>query len=279
MNTPKGLFPNIPYSAKDTTGAHLVFLATQAALRAGNVLLKGFGTNFTVSAKPGVHNWVTDYDHAAEACIIDCVRASYPQHAFLAEESGFLGEEQHEVLWVVDPLDGTTNFAHHIPLFAVSIAVIWKKELVCGVIFQPMTAELFVALKGHGAYLNGTRLQVSTTAKLADALLATGYPYSDAVDAEVTQAQFMQMAKIGAPFRDFGSAAIDFAYLAAGRFDGFWMPHLCAWDLAAGTLLVEEAGGKVSDYQGNALTGTRDSSAIAGNKELHPQILQKLKKP
>jgi myo-inositol-1(or 4)-monophosphatase len=256
----------------------LSFAAIQAALSAGNLLKRGFGTSYGVSSKEGKQNLVTEYDHASEELIFKYLKQQFPDHGILSEESHPKMLEEKEVLWIIDPLDGTVNFAHHIPVFSVSIAAAINNEIVCGVIYQPMTEELFTAERKKGAFLNGTRLKVSTNHQFDMAMMATGFPYN--VDKNPLHCIdfFAHMTSLGLPIRRLGSAAIDLAYVAAGRFDGYWEVTLHPWDMAAGKLLVEEAGGKVTRYDGSIHTLFEEQSVLATNGHLHAKIISELKK-
>jgi myo-inositol-1(or 4)-monophosphatase len=255
------------------------FVAIQAALRAGQLLRQGFGTDFQITSKPGKQNLVTEYDKASESCIIATILDHFPHHAFLAEESGMTSGSQSSVLWIIDPLDGTVNYAHNIPVFSVSIAAAIHNEIVCGVVYQPMTDELFIAENGRGAYLNGNKLQVSSIKDIDSSFLATGFPYNVHENPLHCIDHFSKMTRRGIPIRRLGSAAIDLAYVAAGRFDAYWEVTLHPWDLAAGKLLVEEAGGKVTHYDGapHEIFGTK--TMLATNGLLHPQMISYLNTP
>lgn len=253
----------------------LAYVAIQAALRAGEVLRRGYNTAFQVSFKPGMHNLVTEYDKAAENSIITFVREHFPDHAFLAEESGGI-EKTDKVLWIIDPLDGTLNFVHHIPFFSVSIGAYVNQQIQVGVIYVPMLNELFVAKKGGGAFLNGKRIHVSKTTAIEQAVAAVGFPHRKDENAFKQLDRFVTFAKLGNPIRDLGSAAMHLAYLAAGRIDLFWNPSLQPWDMAAGKLLVDEAGGKVTHYDGSPHQIFSDCNLIASNSFLHETILKYL---
>lgn len=255
----------------------LLLTAIQAALQAGNILRYGYGTTLNVTIKAGdTHNVVTQYDKAAEDAIIKLVRKNFPDHAFLAEESGASTSKIFEapVLWIIDPLDGTMNFVHNIPLFGVSIAAYAENALQVGVVYIPITNELFVAEKGRGAQLNGSPIRVSTTARLNHTIGATGMPYHIDEQALGHLERFSKIARLGNPIRDLGSAAVDLAYLAAGRFDVYWIPRLQPWDMAAGMLLVEEAGGKVTNYQGEPHPIFPESPMLATNGLVHETMLE-----
>lgn len=256
--------------------SHFTLTAIDAALKAGELLKKGFGTSFAISSKEGIHNLVTEYDHKAEELIIGLLKKSDPNSHFLAEESGSSGNQDTPLLWVVDPLDGTVNFAHGIPLFSISIALQKEGELHSGVIYVPMLNELFVAEKGKGAYLNNHRIQVSSTLSLTKSILATGFPYNirenpfDCID------HFIEILKLGIPIRRIGSAAIDLAYTASGRFEGFFEVGLSPWDCAAGVLLVEEAKGKVTDWDETPFNLYAKKPILATNGSIHQTLAKVL---
>ena len=254
----------------------LIFVAIQAALKAGNIVRKGFGTSYQIFSKEGKQNLVTEYDHASEKAIISLIQTHFPDHGFLAEESGLSSQKPSSVLWVIDPLDGTVNFAHHIPVFCIRIAAVKDNEILCGVIYNPLLDELFIAAKDKGAYLNGTKLQVSQKQDLENAVLATGFPYN--VDQDPLQCieTFAEMTRLGVPIRRLGSAALDLAYVAAGRFDAYWEVSLRPWDLAAGKLLVEEAGGCVTHYDGSFHELFCDTTVLATNSYLHTLMKNRL---
>jgi myo-inositol-1(or 4)-monophosphatase len=251
----------------------LAFVAIQAALNAGNILRKGFGTQFTITAKTNAQNLVTEYDNAAETAIINYIHGRFPKHSFLAEESGASQYEGAEVQWIIDPLDGTMNFVRHIPFFAVSIAARLHNTIEIGVIYQPMTNELFVAQRGFGAYLNGTPIHVSKVKAIHNAIGATGFPYEEAETRHRHIAQFSRILDIGNPLRITGSAALNMAYVAAGRFDLYWGANLQPWDVAAGKLLIEEAGGRITHYDGSLYDMFVQPSIVATNALLHDELL------
>lgn len=257
--------------------SELTFIAVKAAHKAGEILKKGFGTSFKISSKPGRQNLVTEYDKASEAAIKTIILDAFPTHAILAEESGAQGTSP--VQWIVDPLDGTVNFAHNIPVFSVSIAACIDKKLVTGIVFAPLLNELFIAEAGKGSYLNDARLHVTSTSTLDNAFLATGFPYN--VDENPLHCidTFAHMTRQGIPIRRLGSAAIDLAYVAAGRFDAYWEVSLEPWDLAAGKLLVEEAGGRVSHYDGSERDLFNNKTVLASNGHLHDHMIKELEKP
>ncbi len=263
---------DLPYLLR----SRLTLVATHAALKAGELIKKGFGSDFVFETKEGRHNLVTEMDQKSEAVIIEMIKNHFPDHGFLAEESGESGHAEG-IRWIIDPIDGTVNYAHKIPNFSVSIAAVFQSEILAGVIFQPMTNELFTAEKGLGAYLNGERLKVTSTGVLDSAILGTGFPYNVHENPLNCLDLFGEFAKLGIPLRRLGSAAIDLAYVAAGRYDGFWEVSLRPWDYAAGKLMIEEAGGRFTDFEGNPYVAFSEGPIIASNGILHEQILKKIK--
>ncbi len=250
--------------------------AIEVAKNAGKILLKGFGTTFSITNKEGKNNLVTEYDHRSEEYIIESLSKAFPNTTFLAEESGLSSNWNPEIpIWIVDPLDGTVNFAHNLPIFSVSIALSVEKEILTGVIYHPILDEMFIAEKGKGAYLNETKLKVSTCLNLDESFLVTGFPYNIDSNPGHCVDQFVQMLKRGIPVRRLGSAALDLAYVAAGRFDGFWEINLNPWDVAAGILLVQEAGGKVTQYNGDNYWIT-DNNILATNGLIHDELSKTL---
>lgn len=256
--------------------AELCNLAVRAALRSGEVLARGFGTAFEIDSKDGKHDLVTEYDKRVEKLIIEMISKLYPDHGFLAEESGTSGDTDGQVLWIVDPLDGTVNFARGVPMFSVSIAAAVEGVVVCGVVYNPMVGELFVAEKGKGASLNGAPIKVTTCKGLRQGVVATGLPYNVAENPHHCIDQLAHIAHLGIPIRRIGSAALDLAYVASGKFDGFWEVILRPWDFAAGKILVEEAGGKVTSLNGSPVCETRAGPIVATNGILHAETLDHL---
>lgn len=261
---------------KESDISPLSLLAIEAALQAGGELKKGFNTSYSISSKPGRHNLVTEYDTLAEEIILSKIKKEFPDHSLLAEESGEKISSS-KITWIVDPLDGTVNFAHGIPIFSVSIAAAYENEILCGVVYNPITQELFTAQKNKGSFLNGKPLKVSATQSLQEAFLATGFPYNLEENPLGCIHQLMHALKQGLPVRRLGSAALDLSYTAAGRFDGYWEASLQPWDLAAGKLIVEEAGGKITDYAGKPCNSKEAGSVVASNGVLHVSMLQLLK--
>lgn len=227
-----------------------VNIAVRAARRAGEIIVRSMNRleSIQVTAK-GRNDFATEVDRAAEHEIIGIIAKAYPQHAFLAEESGRTGES--ETVWIIDPLDGTTNYIHSFPTFAVSIACQHRGRLEHAVIYDPMRQEIFTASRGDGARLENRRLRVSNRPGIEGALVATGFPFranQDFVDAYLAQLKAVMLATAGV--RRPGAAALDLAYVAAGRVDGFWELGLNAWDTAAGALLIQEAGGRIGTLGG-----------------------------
>jgi myo-inositol-1(or 4)-monophosphatase len=248
--------------------------AVKAARRAGQIINRASLDvgQLKVSTKQQ-SDFVTEVDKLAEAAIVDMLRETYPEHSILAEETGLSGPEAAEFQWIIDPLDGTTNFIHGFPQYAVSIALAHRGVLTHAVIYDTSRNELFTASKGSGAYLNEKRIRVSKRAKLDEALIGTGFPYRSFRHIDAYLAVFRELAQKTAGMRRPGAASLDLAYIATGRLDGFWEFGLSPWDMAAGALLITEAGGLVGDLTGepNYLT---TGNIIAGNPKVFAQLLQ-----
>ena len=252
-------------------------IAVEAALLAGDLLRRGFGTHFSISSKKeGNHNLVTEYDRLSEKAIIQYIRHHHPSSHFLAEESGDSGENAGDTLWVIDPLDGTVNFAHGIPFFSVSIGAIHKKQLVSGVVYHPITRELFVAERKKGAFCNGQKISVSDVAEVDKSYLTSGFPYHVSQNPLQCIERTGKVLKIGCPVRILGSAALDLAYTAAGRFEGFFEVSLAPWDVAAGVLIVEEAGGQVSHWDRKPFDLFANETILATNGRIHDSLSRTL---
>jgi myo-inositol-1(or 4)-monophosphatase len=258
--------------------SYLTLVAIDAALAAGDLLRKGFGSRFSIEEKPGRMNLVTEYDKRSEKSIIQFIKMNVPSSHFLAEEGGVQGDQNTEILWIIDPLDGTVNFAKGIPFFSVSIAAQKMGKTICGVVLNPLTNELFVAETGRGAFLNGQRIHVSKTLSIDQAILATGFPYNLSENPSHCIERFSDILKAGIPVRRLGSAALDLAYTAAGRFDGFFEPCLKPWDIAAGNLLVEEAGGKISTWNNQPFDIQSGMPLLATNNSIHRELSKLLSK-
>ena len=250
-------------------------IAARAAREAGTLLLRYFNRmeNIPVEEKQA-NDFVTEVDRASEQIIIQAIHKAYPDHAILAEESG--DHAGNDYLWIIDPLDGTTNYLHGFPQFSVSIALQHRGELVAAVVHDPLRDETFSAHKGGGAYLNEHRIRVSKRKNLHGALLGTGIPYRDHRFVDQYFGMMKALIKDTAGVRRPGSAALDFAWLAAGRIDGFWELGLAQWDFAAGTLLVREAGGTVTDLSGGE-RHFETGNVVAGNVKVHPLMLERIR--
>ena len=251
--------------------------AVQTAREAGRVLAERFGRKLEIANKSEI-DLVTESDLASEQLIIERIKTYYPRHAILAEESGASEpvdpEKQSDWRWIIDPLDGTTNYAHGYPCFCVSIGLECKGRLELGVVYDPLRDEMFAAERGQGASLNGRRIRVSSTPSLASALLCTGFPYDVRERSEFAR-HFANFIMVAQGVRRDGAAALDLAYVAAGRFDGFWEEGLKPWDVAAGALIIEEAGGRVSNYldeQMNIFT----PPILASNGLIHQAMMRVL---
>ncbi|MBA3632408.1 MAG: inositol monophosphatase [Acidobacteria bacterium] len=251
--------------------------AIETAREAGQILLEKFGRKINISFKGNI-NLVTEADLASEKYIIEKIRSYYPKHSILAEESGesvVIIEGEKAWKWIIDPLDGTTNYAHGYPCFCITLALEHNGEIVVGVTFDPTRDELFAAEKGQGATLNGRPIRVSDTEKLSEALLVTGFPYDFAQRKNFAR-HFTEFILKSRGLRRDGSAAIDMAYVACGRFDGFWEEGLHPWDVAAGVLLIEEAGGRVSYYDDSPFS-IYAPPICANNGLIHAEMLNILK--
>ncbi len=255
--------------------SELLQVAREAALEAGTFLKENVGKVNTVEMKMGeVRNLVSNIDRGAEERIIRRIREQYPNHAVLAEESGGSRQEV-EFRWIIDPLDGTTNFLHGLPIFSVTVGVERRGEVVAGVVYNPNLNEMFVAEKGSGAFLNGERISVSTSNALINSLVVTGFPYNIAENPDHAVDHFVHFVYEARGVRRLGSAAIDLAYVAMGRFDGFWEVSLQPWDMAAGVLLVNEAGGRTSDFSGHP-TSIYRKQIVASNGLIHDDMIRVL---
>lgn len=249
--------------------------AIETARQAGAILHEKFGKKINISMK-GQANLVTEADLASEKLIVEKIQSHYPKHSILAEESGHTSVDGHtNWRWIIDPLDGTTNFAHGYPCFAVTIALEHEGQIVVGVTYDPTRDELFAAERGKGASLNNKSIRVSDTSELGNALVTTGFPYNFRNEGNFSRHLLDFMVKSRGVRRD-GSAAIDLAYVACGRFDGFWEEGLNPWDVAAGYLLIEEAGGAVSYYDGSKASIYKPP-ICASNGRIHSQMLAVLK--
>jgi myo-inositol-1(or 4)-monophosphatase len=243
----------------------------QAALEAGRLMKERFNSSFRIDNKEGVNNLVTEVDHAAEKVIMDTIRNAFPNHFILSEESGEIVMDS-AFKWIIDPIDGTVNFANGIPLCCVSIGVEHDGNMTLGAVYNPFLDELFFAERGCGARLNDKPIQVSTKTDVWQSCLVTGFPYSYLDTPNGPLDVFGRFIRKGVPVRRLGSAAIDLCWVAAGRFDGFYEHKLQAWDSAAGFLMVEEAGGKVTDFDGRPYSPYQPH-LVASNGLVHQGIL------
>lgn len=243
--------------------------ATHAGARE---ILRFFNNDFTISNKEGVNNLVTEADHAAEKAIIETIHKHYPDHQVLGEESGAILQDS-KYKWIVDPIDGTVNFAHGIPLNCVSIAIEHENEIILGAVYNPHLNEFFFAEKGKGAWLNDKPIRVSEQTQTINACLVTGFPYTYINMPNGPLEIFDRFVRKGVPVRRLGSAAIDLCWVACGRFDGFYEHKLEPWDSAAGYLIVEEAGGKVTDHEGNKFS-VYQHKLLATNGKIHDEMVE-----
>jgi myo-inositol-1(or 4)-monophosphatase len=244
--------------------------AVRAAYRGCEVLRARYG-KLTSIGKKGPSDLVTDADLASETEIIATIRAAYPDHAIVAEERG-ARSGSGEWRWLVDPLDGTVNYAHQVPFFAVSIACVQGDEVRLGVVLNPLSGELFTARAGGGARLNGQPIRVSPEARVSESLLATGFPYDLGHGFEDLAARFLRCLRAARGVRRLGSAALDLCYVACGRFAGYWESGLQPWDSAAGVLIVREAGGTATDFS-NRPAGAEGREVLATNGGIHAEML------
>lgn len=245
--------------------------AIRVAQEAGRLLRDRVGTKIDVSHK-GAINIVTDVDIASERLIREAIATHYPRHQVLAEEGG-LAESLSEYRWVIDPLDGTTNYAHGYPVFCVSIALEYQGETILGVVYDPMREELFAAERGGGATLNHRPIHVSSTDSLMQSMLSTGFPYDIRTSTLTNLDHWANFAMNAQALRRDGAAAIDLCYVACGRFDGFWELNLSPWDMAAGALIVTEAGGRVTDFSGGDFSIYKPE-IIANNGLIHNRMVE-----
>lgn len=246
-------------------------IAVKAARRAASIINRASLNLDVLTVKHKTFNdLVSEVDRAAEQAIINVLKHAYPEHAILAEESGAQGDSEY--LWIIDPLDGTTNFLHGFPQYAVSIALSHKQTLTQAVVYDPGRNELFTASRGRGAYLNDRRLRVSKRIKLADALIGTGFPFRELKHLDAYMDMFRDIVKNTAGVRRAGAASLDLAYVAAGRLDGFWEIGLGPWDIAAGNLLIQEAGGLIGDFEGND-GYLKSGNVVGGNPKIFAQLI------
>jgi len=245
--------------------------ATQAG---AEVIQQFFDRDFKISNKEGINNLVTEADYASEKAIFSAIREQFPDHFLLSEETGEIVQDS-SYKWIIDPIDGTVNFANNIPICCVSIGVEHEGKMILGAVYNPLMKEFFFAEKGGGATLNDKRIYVSLKTQLSTSCLATGFPYTYLESSNGPLDVFSRLIRQGIPIRRLGSAAIDLCYVAAGRFDGFFEHKLNAWDSAAGYLIVEEAGGKVTDLNGDVYNPYQPG-LIASNGKIHEQLIAEI---
>jgi len=255
----------------------MLTIAVRAARRAGSIINRAAlaGGSLQVKSKRA-NDFVTEVDRGAEAAIIEIVQKSYPDHGILGEESGSIDSAKQEYRWIIDPLDGTTNFIHGFPQYCVSIGVEHRGALTHGVVYDPIRDELFTASKGAGAFLNDRRIRVSKCTRLSDALVGTGFPFKELTRVDLYLRQLKHLMEKSSGVRRAGAAALDLAYVACGRLDGFWELGLSPWDIAAGALLIQEAGGLVGDLDGDQ-NFLESGDLCAAAPKLFPALLQALR--
>jgi len=246
-------------------------IARKAAIKAGDFLLEGLNQKKQIDFK-GQVDLVTTFDRESEELIYEELSQAFPEMSFLAEEV-IRKDNNSDYCWIIDPLDGTTNFAHSLPIFCVSIALSFGREVIVGVVYDPNRKEIFSAVKGEGAFLNNQRIRVSETTELDKSLLATGFPYDVRTSPDNNINHFSSFAVKAQAIRRCGSAALDLCYVACGRFDGFWEMKLKPWDLAAGSLLVKEAGGLTTDFYGQDFE-LSSPDIVASNGRIHQSMLE-----
>lgn len=248
-------------------------IAVEAAVEAGKFLKYNVGKIKNIERKKGQEtNLVTEIDKQSEALIIKKIHQHFPSHDILGEESG-AHELKSEYRWIIDPLDGTTNYTHGVPIYSVTIGIEYKKEIIAGVIYDPNADELFSAEKGQGAFLNGKKIRVSSTDQLINSLLVTGFPYNVKENPDQVVDHFVRFLPVAQGIRRLGSAALDLAYVACGRFDGYWEVFLNPWDKAAGIILVKEAGGMVTTFTGSETDIVYTANTLATNGLIHKDML------
>jgi len=253
-------------------------LIVKACLKASRSLIRDFGEieNLQVSTK-GPGDFVTSADKRTEKILINELQKAHPDYGIITEETGIINKSNTYKRWVIDPIDGTMNFLNGIPQFAISIGYEEKGEIICGVIFNPIVNEMFVAEKGNGAYLNNSRIRVSNKKKIKDALLVTGGPKGASKIKDKIFSEYINVSNNVSNVRKFGSAALDMAYVACGRFDGYWQRELNYWDIAAGMIILKEAGGFVNFFEEDNNNPLK-KNIIAGNSYIHDQLLDLISK-
>ena len=253
-------------------------LIIKTCMKASRSLIRDFGEieNLQVSTK-GPGDFVTSADKRTEKILIEEIQKAHPEHGIITEETGIINKSNVEKKWIIDPIDGTMNFLNGIPQFAISIAYEEKGEIICGVIFNPIINEMFVAEKGNGAYLNNSRIRVSNKKKIKDALLVTGGPKGNSKIKNKIFSEYINVSKNVSNIRKFGSAALDMAYVACGRFDGYWQRELNYWDIAAGIIILKEAGGFINFFEEDKNNPLK-KNIIASNSNIHNELLDLISK-
>jgi myo-inositol-1(or 4)-monophosphatase len=253
----------------------ILTIGVRAARKAGSIINRAsLDGGLNIRAKRA-NDFVTQVDQAAEQAIIEIVKKAYPDHGFLAEESG-ASEGKADTVWIIDPLDGTTNFIHGFPQYCVSIGVQHRGALAHAIVYDPNRNELFTASKGRGAFLNDRRIRVTGQTKLADALVGTGFPFKELTRLDLYTRQLQSMMRNSSGVRRAGAAALDLAYVACGRLDAFWELGLAPWDMAAGVLLIQEAGGLVGDLKGEQ-TFLESGDICCSTPKIFPALLEALR--
>jgi myo-inositol-1(or 4)-monophosphatase len=247
-------------------------LITRACMKASRSLIRDFGEieNLQVLAK-GPGDFVTSADKRTEKILIDELQKSHPDYGIITEESGIINKSNLKNRWIIDPIDGTMNFLNGIPQFAISVGYEENGEIICGVIFNPIMNEMFCAEKGNGAYLNNSRIRVSKKKKIKDALIVTGGPKGASKIKEKIFSEYINVSKNVSNVRKFGSAALDIAYVACGRFDGYWQRELNYWDIAAGIIILKEAGGFVDFFEQDTSSPLK-KNILASNSNIHNEL-------
>ncbi len=253
-------------------------LIIKACMKASRSLIRDFGEieNLQVSTK-GPGDFVTSADKRTEKILIDELQKAHPEYGIITEETGIINKTNTEKRWVIDPIDGTMNFLNGIPQFAISIGYEEKGEIICGVIFNPIINEMFIAEKGNGAYLNNSRIRVSNKNKIKDALLVTGGPKGNSKIKNKIFSEYINVSNNVSNVRKFGSAALDIAYVACGRFDGYWQRELNYWDIAAGIIILKEAGGFINFFEEDKNNALK-KNIIASNSNIHNELLDLISK-
>ena len=253
-------------------------LIIKTCMKASRSLIRDFGEieNLQVSTK-GPGDFVTSADKRTEKILIEEIQKAHPEHGIITEETGIINKSNVEKKWIIDPIDGTMNFLNGIPQFAISIAYEEKGEIICGVIFNPILNEMFVAEKGNGAYLNNSRIRVSNKKKIKNALLVTGGPKGNSKIKNKIFSEYINVSNNVSNVRKFGSAALDMAYVACGRFDGYWQRELNYWDVAAGIIILKEAGGLINFFEDDENNPLK-KNIIACNSNIHNELLDLISK-